>query len=178
MSIISEALKKAEIPSPIIPKYGPEKSGDKKETKSRGIKKPLNKKWVFAASAAVISIIVSAYFISYYFLNKKVIVNKAEAAKEPLAAPSAPSEKAQAEVVKKEKPLAASAMPLLLTIDEVDKAINLTGIMYTPKKPLAVINGDIWGESERVGKFQILEIREDFIKVGSGNQTFIVRLKR
>ena len=71
-----------------------------------------------------------------------------------------------------------NAQPASGTFADVSESIVLKGIMYMPKKPLAIINNSIWTEGERVGSFKILEIKKDFIRVASGGEEFVIRLKR
>ena len=50
--------------------------------------------------------------------------------------------------------------------------------MYTPKKPLAVINSNIWGIGDVVNDFKIVEIKEDSVKVMAESQEFVIKLKK
>lgn len=65
-----------------------------------------------------------------------------------------------------------------VTLNSVDKIVNLNGIMYTPKRPLVVINDSIWAEGDSVKGFLISEIGEDFVKISQDGQEFILKLKR
>ena len=73
-----------------------------------------------------------------------------------------------------EKKKVVSALPL----NSIDKIVNLNGIMYTPERPLVVINDSIWTEGDSVQGFLISEIGKDFVKVSQDGQEFILRLKR
>jgi len=79
---------------------------------------------------------------------------------------------------KAEKTQVSQKMPAPVTLTEVNKEINLNGIMYTPQKALAVINKSIWGVGDTIGKFTILKIGKDYVTIGSGSSSFDIRLKR
>jgi hypothetical protein len=70
----------------------------------------------------------------------------------------------------------STAIPI--TISQVNNSLELSGIMYTPKKPLAVINNNIWGVGDTVSGFRILEIKEDAVRVGMESQEFVIKLKK
>jgi len=65
----------------------------------------------------------------------------------------------------------------VLTRSRVESAIRLTGIMYTPERPLAVINNSIWRENEKIDDFRIVEIGRDFVRLEADGRDFVVRLK-
>lgn len=69
-------------------------------------------------------------------------------------------------------------VPKALTPDDVKDMVRLTGIMYTPERPLAVVNDAVWSEGEHVGDFKILKIGEDFLKVDRDGSEFVLKLKR
>lgn len=56
--------------------------------------------------------------------------------------------------------------------------VNLSGIMYTPDIPLAVINDAIWCEGETVGGFKILDIKENYVRLDSNGEEITIRLKQ
>lgn len=61
---------------------------------------------------------------------------------------------------------------------EVEELIQFTGIMYTQEEPLAVVNGEILSKGENIGEFKILEIGKNFLKIGSNEEEFILKLQR
>jgi len=61
---------------------------------------------------------------------------------------------------------------------DVDEIVKLSGIMYTPEMPLAVINDAIWCEGESIEEFRIQEIGKDYLILDSGGKEHTIRLRR
>ena len=168
MSIIADALKKAERASSARAR---DKSAEpKKETKPEEKKTSFFSRGIFPA-VLLFLLAVSALF---YFLSRDLEKNETMPFAEPQDIRRV---RPAAETVAKEELSPAPALPYI-SLAEVNKAIQLSGIMYTPEKPLAVINNSVWGEGDFVDKFKISEIGKDFLKVVSGSQEFTVKLKR
>lgn len=146
MSIISEALKKAQI----VPGSARRKFI---------VKKP--------AIFLLFFLMLALSFFLYRSLAEKKPV---ELVSEPVETPVA--------VEEKEPPFFSQAQSLELSPDQVTDVIHLTGIMYTPKKPLAVVNGGVWSEGEYIGKFKIQEIGQDFLKISSNGRESVIKLRR
>ena len=53
----------------------------------------------------------------------------------------------------------------------------LTGIMYSPFSPQAVINGRMVAEGEAIAGFSILNILPDRVKIASGNEEFDLKIR-
>ena len=163
MSIIAEALKKAQKSSPggrsrKIP-------ASRKERRARVYA-------IFAASGTALLLLILALS-----LLGRALLKEYKTAKK--ASTGSPSYALKADEVKQEE-IAKSAflLPAFITLAEVNEEIKVSGIMYTPQKPLVVINDSIWCEGDTVGKFKITKIEKDFIKVDSSGREFIVKLKR
>jgi len=163
VSIIAEALKKAQKSS--------------SEGRSVEIPAPRKKRGVrvyaiFAASGTALLLFILALSLSVRTLLKEYKTAK--------KAPSeSPSYALKADEIKREEIAEpAPILPAFITLAEVNKEIKVSGIMYTPQKPLVVINDSIWCEGDTVGKFKIIKIERDLIKVDSDGREFTVRLKR
>jgi len=187
MSIIVEALKKAQGS---LKTTLPSRREDTSSPRRPQIKKPKIKKHITAWAVASFLLLV---VISFYFLSPNLIKETL-----PTSPPTYPSVALKEEVEKpshvlrpaeEENPPIISSLPIIsspppvaslpsLTFAEVNKSIDLDGIMYTPEKPLAIINGAVWGEGDYIGKFEISKIEKDFIEVTSGGQEFVIKLKR
>jgi len=167
MSIITDALKKNQSPRTTeLKKTHPEA---KKENPI--ISKKNKKNLVIVLIVFLGGLLV--YFSHYYTVTMPQ-------AKHYLAPPKTYSQAYQksmdlpfvVEPVEKKKIVS----PVVL--NSVDKIVNLNGIMYTPERPLVVINDSIWTEGDSVKGFLISEIGKDFVKVSQDGQEFILKLKR
>ncbi|UCD55247.1 MAG: hypothetical protein JSV93_00170 [Candidatus Omnitrophota bacterium] len=185
MSIIVEALKKAQGPGKTIP---PSRREDMLLPSRPRARKPEVKKRI---TAWIIASFLLLGVVSFYFLSLNLIkkILPTSPSTDDFAALREEAEKPSYVLrpVEESQPIIASlpmipsprvASSLSLTFAEVKKSIDLSGIMYTPEKPLVVVNGNVWGEGDYIGKFKISKIEKDFIRVTSGDQEFIVRLKR
>ena len=172
MSVISEALKKAQAPSQTGTGLFQRKTlSTKKPLHAKKPAQPKKKFLFFSITALVVAFLIFfANFLSSYFLRQNLAIEEPKAVEAPIALPiySADLE---------EEALPAVITPTI-TANEIRSAVRLTGIMYTPKKPLAVINGAVWKQGERIGKFEILKIEENSLTVGADDQEFVVRLKQ
>lgn len=170
MSIIAEALKKAEKHS-----AGGRTTVAKKakswalpsEEKIKRDKKLFSAPFRFAFSV-ITAVIIAAISLVYVLHERRV------------GEPSGGKDSSSYVVVEPDEKniFSAPRKQEFLTFANVNEAISLSGIMYTPEKPLAVINGSIWAPGDKIGKFKIAEIGRDFVKVAAGYQEFVVRLKR
>jgi hypothetical protein len=168
MSIITEALEKAQKPN--------QKIGRSPVASIRGKRRPPLSAKRFVIALLIFSLIPSAYFLSQILINKELTVYEetrsstgnveALLAELDLAleeeAPPAPSQ-------------AAVSSPAVPDAD-VAETIKLTGIMYTPENPLAVINDSIWREGDSIGEVKILKIGKDFLKVDSSGRERTIKL--
>ena len=172
MSIIAEALKKAQK---ISLERGVKRSDAWRKPGRSLIKfdfSRLRPYLFYASSAAAILLAI----LSFSLLSRFLLKNDKTAVERPAVSPSYAL---KADEVKQEKMAEpAPVLPAYVTLAEVNEEIKVSGIMYTPKKPLVVINGSIWGEGDTVGKFKIIKIGRDFVKVDSNGQDFIIKLKR
>jgi len=185
MSIISDALKKAQNLSK--KESPPQESTPGQE--STNIKKPEQKRHPrhlrFIFGGFIISVFILLGVFAFYYLtgsdiktaermreNIQNAFDSAKEAKEPVPSSQIPDTKKEAISPSKIKSIPA------ISLFEINRSLKLSGIMHTPKKPLAVINDNIWSEGDSIGKFKILEIGKDYVKVSSGEQEFIIRLKR
>ncbi|MEI6149831.1 MAG: hypothetical protein WCS01_12080 [bacterium] len=53
----------------------------------------------------------------------------------------------------------------------------LNGTFYSPRNPVAIINGESIKVGETVGGYQVLEIREESVKLGYDGEEFVIKLK-
>lgn len=65
---------------------------------------------------------------------------------------------------------------LVAKLDTGIPVFNLMGILFTPDRPLAMINSQILGVGETIGDFTVSEIGEDSVTVRRGDETVILRL--
>ena len=188
MSIIVEALKKAQGS---LKTTFPSRREDTSSPRRPQAIKPKIKKHitVWVVASFLLLVVLSFYFLSHNLIKENL----------PTSPPTYPSVALKEEVekpshvlrpVEKENPPIISSLPIIpspppaasspsLTFAEVNESIDLNGIMYTSEKPFAVINGNIGvSEGDYIGKFKISKIEKDFIKVTSGGQEFIIKLKR
>lgn len=181
MSIIVEALKKAQGRSSRkkLANAGPETA---KPSYSEFRKPRMRKRTEVWVVASILFLAIPVL----YFLNRsstKAPLSITSSIEPPAPLKETP-EKASYVLhpVKEENTVPSPPAPLpqppAITLAEVNKSIDLNGIMYTPEKPLAVINGYIWGEGDYIGEFRVSEIKEDFVKVTVDEQGFVIRLKR
>ena len=172
MSIIADALKKAQKISQIpkkIDKARPKESSPMPiEKKSYSSKKPY--------LVAVLVLILALGVATFLYLNPKNFSSPSE------IKITLPKTQVPAPAVKKaldnndfSENNFQSNTP---SNTDALRSLKLSGIMYTPKRPLAVINGNVWEEGEIVEEFTILEINENSIKVSADNQEFVIQLKR
>ena len=165
MSIIAEALKKAEKVS-----GGKKTKKEKirrpgffvKNTRKKNTGIPFAPMLIFAAS-----LIFFAVFLSRFFT-----------APPPRPAESSPSAQSYTLDAASGDRQTGIDPSLFITQTSVNGSIKLNGVMYKPDKALAVINGSIWAEGDRIGNFKIDEIGRDFVRVSAGKREFVVRLKR
>lgn len=75
-------------------------------------------------------------------------------------------------------PISPEPEASIVVLAEVKELIALDDIVYTPERPLAIINGSLCGEGDNIGKFKISKIGKNFIKITSEGQEFIIELKR
>jgi hypothetical protein len=171
VSIIAEALKKAK---------------ESQEHKSRpAIESIIARRTLRARVFLIAACMTVALSVSLFFLFSTLAPHKKQATAEsnmPIENSSyvletvPPAAGTRDVVTEDETPAVVPDAPV--TLAEVNASIKLNGIMYTPEKPLAVINDSIWTEGDIVGKFKILEIGKDFVKVGHGKSEFNIRLKK
>ena len=57
------------------------------------------------------------------------------------------------------------------------KPPTLDGIMYSPSRPQAILNGRIISNGDTVGEFTVDEILPDMVKVSSGGDKFDLRMR-
>lgn len=171
MSIIAEALKKAQGTS--IRKTPQEKEGAsplpvRKEPRTgTPSKKTLSQPYARRVLAGGIMIILAA-LLFFAFPRQAPTEKEASLTEKSTYAVEQETEKTQV----------SQKISAPITLTEVNREINLNGIMYTPHKALAVINKSIWGVGDAIGKFTILKIGKDYVTVGSGSSSFDIRLKR
>jgi len=173
VSIITSALKKAQDASRNEIERKPRIIAFEHE--SLRIKKTRHPFLFYALILGGFALIVSATAIAYkfYFRQPEKIIAYGDFDK---AVPG-PSEITPVEAGQE---LAGESLDSMTVITEeaVSEEIKLTGIMYTQAHPLAVINDNVWSEGEDIGKFRIVKIGKDFVKVASDNKEFTVKLKR
>jgi len=177
MSIIAEALKKAQqsskkkVAAAEIPPSS--ESGENFLTEIIDILKPIK----LVLLGGVLLLIVFLGFL--FFRSNQPVKSKAkELAETPQEETTPPAHIAKVRKPSKQKKGSEPTFETPITLSEVNNSIKLNGIMYTPKKPLAVINGSIWGIGDYIGKFRIVDIAQAYIKVSAKEQEFIVKLKR
>ena len=177
MSIIAEALKKAQQSSKKKANSAQlPPSPEPKEnflTIIAGTSKPIR-----FASLGIALFLVGFLVILFHQSTQPLKVKAKEELKEAPkeAIPLSHIARIKKPSVQGKNPVATLKSPV--TLNEVNDSIKLSGIMYTPQKPLAVINGNIWGVGDYIGKFEIVSIYETYIKVSVKDQEFIVKLKR
>lgn len=50
-----------------------------------------------------------------------------------------------------------------------DEGISLQGILWDPKSPAAILNNEVVGVGERVGSWEVTEIRQKEVTLSDGN---------
>jgi len=50
--------------------------------------------------------------------------------------------------------------------------LKLSGILWDVQNPQAIINDEIWGEGEKIGKFEVIEIHPEEVIVSDGTEKF------
>jgi len=180
MSIIAEALKKAQK-TPARPAVTPQGKTPPQDRKN--VSQPKPKSPIFFVRLFVILVFfLSAITLFILFRND----NQASHAGSPdinaetvNASPVINTGPMSPEPLKpvEEAPATPPITPSIIHRD-ISDVVKLNGIMYTPKKPLAVINGSIRGVGDYVQEFKILEIGKDFVKVGSAEEEYVLKLQR
>jgi len=187
MSIIAEALKKVQKTS-VKPERKPQDrtlSRDRRNISQPNIPQPKGKSPIFFVRLIVILVFfLSAITLFVLFRNDSRVLRIGSADGYKKAADvsaiinTAPSKPQPLEPVKEEKVPATAPIGSGLIPVNINELVKLNGIMYTPKKPLAVINGNIRGVGDYVEEFKILEIGKDFVKVGSAEEEYVLKLQR
>ena len=175
MSIIVEALKKAQESLKTTLPSGRE---DTSPPLWLQVRKPKIKKHI---TAWVIASFLLLAVLSFYFLNHNLIKEIL-----PTSPPADDSVALKEEAEKPSymvRPIEEENLPIIpsspsLTFSGVKEPIDLNGIMYTPERPLAIINGSVLGEGDYIDKFKISKIEKDSVKITSEGQEFIIKLKR
>ncbi len=54
--------------------------------------------------------------------------------------------------------------------------IKLEAIIYSKDKPLAIINGNLYKEGEKIGEYKIVKINEDKVVLKKGKEEFNLML--
>lgn len=176
MSIIAEALKKAK-----------DRNGNKEPFKisikdvvspDTTIKKAPNKKSTFRFFVILSVLFGGLFLISYSWYSVAIHTPETLTANEEI--PAIEEAPPKHTYVKKEilPTMESLNTAIPITISQVNNSLQLSGIMYTPKKPLAVINSNIWGIGDVVNDFKIVEIKEDSVKVMAESQEFVIKLKK
>lgn len=70
-----------------------------------------------------------------------------------------------------------TAVPIIIK-KEAQSGIELTGILWDKEKPLAVIDGRIVKEGQRVGDKTVIEIKQDRVILSDGDFFSEVKLKQ
>jgi hypothetical protein len=60
--------------------------------------------------------------------------------------------------------------------DAVD--LILTGIIWDPRNPQALINGEVFGEGSFIGEFKIIKIYDDHVTISSGGDSLELRMEK
>lgn len=185
MSIIAEALKKARKPSLAKKKVSSFEKPKEPEKQKTPKKKHSPAFYLYATFA--FTVVVLSLTVVFYTMRSKAVTTSPQTVvevieKAPYVAPVVPAKPPVVPVKKelrKPPPRPRILKPVAtITSAEVNRSINLSGIMYTQEKPLAVINDAVWAEGEHIGKFEIVDIEKDFVKVVSSGQEFIIKLRR
>ena len=187
MSIIVEALKKAQGS---LKTTFPSRREDTSPPPGLEVRKSKIKKHitVWVVTSFLLLAVLSFYFLSHNLIKEtlptSLPTDDSVALKEEVEKPSyalGPIEKETPPIISS-LPIISSPSPVTpspsLTFSEVKELIDLKGIMYTPEKPRALINGSVLDEGDYMGKFKISKIEKDSIKVISEGQEFIIKLKR
>jgi len=67
---------------------------------------------------------------------------------------------------------------VLLIPREVDLGgLNLRGIIYSEKDPVAIINGEVVERGDSIGEYLVLEIERKKVILKKGDQEFILKLE-
>ena len=182
MSIITDALKKAQkerFPGPPSLKKNIESGTDVSTQRPTTAAKALNWPMPYAITTAVLSLVIVAIYLTTLFhsaLPKKTAVNE-RTAKSEAQKHAAPSKPATAPTVKIE--------PFSITIPRivspaavpVKASLDLTGIMYLPTSPQAVINGSTVKEGDVVDGYTVMKIYPESVKLSSDGVDTELKLK-
>lgn len=182
MSIIAEALKKVQKTS-VKPEAKPQ---DKTPFQDRrNVSHPKPKSPIFFIRLFIILVFfLSAITLFILFRNDSQVLYVGSADVYTKAANASsiidtdPSKPQPIEPVKDGKVPATAPIGSGLIPANINELVKLNGIMYTPKKPLAVINGNIRGIGDYVEEFKILEIGKDSVTVGSAEEEYVLKLQR
>lgn len=173
MSIIAEALKKAQ------------ETAVKRTVPLQPVKKTKKRNSHLYSIIVVCVLLLFSGVILFSFLRPGPIETNTEekisgkSVPEKLTSkPESPSYARETIAEKEEKKIIAPKPLAIIGTEDITKRIQLNGIMYTPGKPLVVINDNIWAEGDTVSGFKILRIEENSVKVASNGQEFIIKLKR
>lgn len=174
MSIIAEALKKAEETPP------PSRRWRDKPVRRREI---FDKKIVyFALGAMALFVLVG---LTFYF-TRSILKNRPSqvytqvipetSAKDLLSAKPTVKKELKTLPIKEKK--LDSLPPDKETLLTINGLVDLDGIMYSPEKPMAIVNSAIVIEGDSIGKFKVLKIGKDFVRLDLEGQQYLVRLKK
>lgn len=170
MSIISEALKKAQDTS--VKFKIPHSKVSRGKIPHEGTKRSKS----HAYSIIVVCVFLLFSVVVFFFFSQPTPIPSVDSKNFTIEPAKDTPHAAQASVKKEE--IMAPAQRVKLVPQDIKSRMDLNGIMYTPGRPLVVINDNIWAEGDTVSGFQILKIEENSVKVSSNGQEFIIRLKR
>ncbi len=155
MSIITEALKKAEKDSVVLrPPAGSHR------------RRPISKFFL------IFFVILSLGSIYFYIIAKD---------RDTIKTTSQPQDTIKTEEVKQDialRPRSIFRRPAEIIERNVITATTLNGIMYVKNKPLAVINDIMMGEGEEIGDIRVVKIRPASVDVERSGKILTLRLKR
>ena len=184
MSVISEALKKAQNISQTTPPESPPTLRRPEPVKKRPEKRSIPLSIVITAYALITFIFLSValvYFIKQQTAQNKFTDSTLSTLPRNVAMNRGLPMRAVPNPAMRKRPVAllsTPSAPMSAQPASFDETIKLNGIMYTPEKPLAVINDNVWSEGEYIGIYQIVDIGKDFIKLDANGQEFVIMLKR
>ncbi|MEA3489327.1 MAG: hypothetical protein U9R44_03165 [Candidatus Omnitrophota bacterium] len=191
MSIISEALKKAQ-----------EQRSDRKKVTYNGKSKTqihgpaervsetgtgiiTSKKHLFVIIFLLPALAIAGFATTAYFLFFRSENALQKAPSQTVKAPVVPSKEKENTVfpledkIPEKDPLPPPSPPKEETLlsDETASLPFLNGIMYSPSRPQAIINGMMVDENERIGNFTVIKILPDRITLKSANKEFELKLR-
>ncbi|MDP8299530.1 MAG: hypothetical protein P9L88_06485 [Candidatus Tantalella remota] len=185
MSIISDALRKAQekrsngssiTPEPEL--LAAQTSPEKKDIERLTRKTP-STRTIIAIVAGVIFAVVTPLIILAMHIRPSSTPAKTAAEKTVKKKTPSPVKAQEVSVVetKKTPPKEIPQEVKPPVFEETVELPSLSGIMYSPTYPMAILNGEMLGEGSKVDGFVIKKILTDRIKLIRNDKEYVIKLR-